>query len=384
MTELKQWSELEKHKTVTKTSGYWVHYNNEKHIDIQSGNSAYVLGYSDDEVLNAMRENSITFLRGNSGESAESNEELIRTICSKGNWASLAWAVSGSDAVEAMIAMNDYYWQYKGQNKNKIICFDPGFHGTTMIAKHLRGEYSYFNRALIVQAPSWKTYDNRQQEEQRALDQVKMYLRTNSDVGCIMMESIPWIGDITPYSENWWKSVRFLCDKYDVLMLVDDVAVCWGKNGTMFGWQPYDVQPDISALGKALTAGYSPLGAAVCNEKVKDVLSTRSWEHGHTWAPNMQGVAASLVATKKIEVLLSRVPYIKQQLEYIAQDLDLNYRGSGLFMCMDTPKNITLGQLSSAGLAATIPGINCVKVAAPLIADDEYFYELKTRLKPLI
>lgn len=384
MSELKQWSELEKYKTVTKTSRYWVYYDNEKHIDIQCGNAAYVLGYNDGEVLNAMRENPIHFLRGNSGESAESNDELIKTICSKGNWASLAWAVSGSDAVEAMIAMNDSYWQYKGQNKNKIICFAPGYHGTTMIAKHLRGEYRYFNRALIVQAPNWKTYDKQQQEEQRALDQVRMYLQTNSSVGCIMMETIPWVGDISPYSENWWKSIRSLCDEFGVLMLVDDVAVCWGKNGTMFGWQPYGVQPDISALGKALTAGYSPLGAAVCNEKVREVLSARSWDHGHTWAPNMQGVAASLVATKKIEGLLTRVPYIKQQLEYIAQDFGLNYRGDGLFMCMDTPRNITLGQLSSAGLAATIPGLNCVKVIAPLIADDEYFYELKTRLKTLL
>lgn len=384
MKELKQWSEREQYKNVTKTTRYWVHYDNEKHLDIQCGNAAYVLGYNDGEVLNAMRDNSIHFLRGNSGESAQSNDDLINYICQKGNWASLAWAVSGSDAVEAMIAMNDSYWQYKGQSKQKIICFAPGYHGTTMIAKHLRGEYRYFNRALIVQAANWKTYDKQEQEEKRALDQVRSYLQNNPDVGCVMMESIPWVGDISPYSVNWWQSIRSLCDEFDALMLVDDVAVCWGKNGTMFGWQPYGVQPDISALGKALTAGYSPLGAAVCNEKVKQVLSSRSWDHGHTWAPNMQGVAASLVATKKIEGLLSRVPYIKQQLVYIAEDLGLNYRGDGLFMCYDTPRNITLGQLSSAGMAATIPGLNCVKVIAPLIADDEYFYELKTRLKPLL
>jgi adenosylmethionine-8-amino-7-oxononanoate aminotransferase len=166
-------------------------------------------------------------------------------------------------------------------------------------------------------------------------------------------------------------------------MIVDDVALCWGKMGTMFGYQAYGVQPDISALGKALTAGYSPLGAAVCNKRVSDVLSRRSWDHGHTWAPNMQGVAAALASTKKIENLLSRTPVIQAELKAIAESLGVNYRGDGLFACFDMPRLVTLAELSECGMAATIPGINCVKIIAPLIADAEYFQELKTRLQRL-
>jgi adenosylmethionine-8-amino-7-oxononanoate aminotransferase len=384
MSELKQWSELEQNKKVVRTTRYWVNYENERHIDIQCGNAAYVLGYNDGDVLEAMNKNPIDFLRGNSGESSDTNDQLIKYICERGNWASVAWAVSGSDAVEAALAMNDTYWHYKGQKKQKIISFAPGYHGTTMIAKHLRGEYRYFNRAEIVQAPMWRSLEQRDQQEQQALNSIREKLSTSNEIGCIIMETMPWVADISPYSKNWWESIRSLCDEFGILMIVDDVALCWGKMGTMFGWQAYGVQPDISALGKALTGGYSPLGAAVCNEKVSSVLSTRSWDHGHTWAPNMQGVAASLAATKKIQGLLSRVPYINSKLVEIGQELGLSNRGEGLFMCYDTPKNITLGQLSSAGMAATIPGLNCVKVISPLIADDEYFHELKTRLKTLL
>lgn len=385
MSELKQWSMSERPKNVTRTTRYWVHYENEKRLDIQCGNAAYVLGYNDGDVLNAIREQPVHFLRGNTGESSEMNDQLVKYICEKGNWQSVAWAVSGSDAVEAAIAMNDSYWQYSGNpEKNKILCFAPGYHGTTMLAKHLRGEYAYLNRARIVAAPQWKNISDQEKAENDALLSVRLTLEANPDIGCIIMETMPWVTDISPYTKFWWKQIREFCDQFGVLMIVDDVALCWGKMGTMFGYQAYGVQPDISALGKALTAGYSPLGAAVCNKKVFDVISRRSWDHGHTWAPNMQGVAASLAATKKIETLLSRAPTIQAELKSIADELGLNYRGDALFACFDTPRLITLAELAEKGMAATIPGLNCVKVISPLIADEEYFQELKTRLKTLL
>jgi adenosylmethionine-8-amino-7-oxononanoate aminotransferase len=384
MRELKGWSEGESCKKVIRTSKYWVHYENKKHLDIQCGNSAYVLGYDDRDVLEAMNKTSINFLRGNSGESSEENDQLVKYICDTGNWTSVAWAVSGSDAVEAALAMNDTYWQYLGRNKPKIISFAPGYHGTTMLAKHLRGEYQYLNRAEIIKAPMWRNVEQRAQQEQQAIDAIKQALSTSDDIGCIIMETLPWIVDMAPYSENWWRTIRQICDYHKILMIVDDVALCWGKLGTMFGWQAYGVQPDISVLGKALTAGYSPLGAAVCNKQVSSILSSRSWDHGHTWAPNMQGVVASLAATKKIQKLLSRVPYINSKLVEIAQEFNLPYRGQGLFMCYDTPNNLTPGELSLAGLAATIFSTNCLKIVPPLIADEEYFYELKNRVKTLL
>ena len=383
--ELNQWSTDEAKKRVVKTEGYWIYYSDgSKCMDIQSGNSAFVLGYSDSEILESIKDNKIGFLRGNSGESSEDNDKLIQYICQKGNWESLAWAVSGSDAVETAIAMNDCYWKYIGKHKPKIISFAPGYHGTTMLAKHLRGEYSYLNRAEIIPAPDWTYIEERETQESTALSLVEEKLKTDSTIGCIIMESIPWISSISPYSQNWWNSIRSLCDKYQVLMLVDDVAVCWGKNGTMFGWQKYNVQPDISSLGKSLTAGYSPLGAAVCNKKVAEVLKWKSWDHGHTWSPNMHGVSASLIATQRIDSLLDRVPFIHSELIKIAEELGIVWRGEGLFMCYDFPRYISLAELSSVGLVASIPSKTSVKVIAPLIADDEYFQHLKTNLQRIL
>ncbi|NDB57468.1 aminotransferase class III-fold pyridoxal phosphate-dependent enzyme [bacterium] len=383
--ELNQWSLGEPKKEVINTNGYWIEYSNgEKHIDIQCGNAAYVLGYGDVDVINAMHKGQVNFLRGNTGETSQHNDELIKLICDRGNWAGAAYAVSGSDAVEAAIAMSDSYWEYHRINKKKIISFMPGYHGTTMLGKHLRGEYPYLGRASIVQAPMWKTPEQQVVAEENSLKIVRNILERDREIGCILMETIPWMADVTPYSINWWKTIRNLCDQYRVLMVVDDVAVCWGKNGTLFGWQPYGVQPDISALGKALTGGYSPLGVATCNKKVYDAISKRSWDHSHTWSPNMQGVYAALAVTKKLDALLPRSEYIGQQLLNIAQEFNLVTRGSGIFRCFDVPKQINLSDLSRVGLCAAILGQKSIKVVSPITADEEYFYIFKERFKKLL
>jgi adenosylmethionine-8-amino-7-oxononanoate aminotransferase len=253
-----------------------------------------------------------------------------------------------------------------------------------MLGKHLRGEYPYLGRASIVQAPLWKTAAEQPIYEEHALKQVRARLETDKGIGCILMETIPWMGDVTPYSITWWKTIRSLCDEFNILFVVDDVAVCWGKNGTLFGWEPYGVQPDITALGKALTGGYSPLGVATCNKKVNDAISKHSWEHSHTWSPNMQGVYAALAVSKELDRLLPRTPYVNEQLLSIANEFGLVSRGSNLFRCYDLPREISLADLSKAGLCAAIPGYKSIKVVSPINADEEYFITLRERFKKLL
>ena len=383
MTILNDISLGEEMKQVVNTTGYWVEYSNgQRHLDIQSGNSAYILGYNDQDVKNAMKEVPVDFLRGNSGESSAANDTLSNLVCKKGNFKSLAWAVSGSDAVEAAIAMNDYYWGWKGEHgRQGIISLTPSYHGTTALGKHLRGFYPYMNRARVISAPQWRDPADQAAKEYACLSSILNTLKTTNMIGCIIFETAPWFEELYFFSENWWKAIRKICDDFDILMIVDDVALCWGKLGTMYGWQKYGVQPDIVAIGKSLTAGYSPLSAAVCNQKVHDVLHGKTFAHSHTWSPSMQGVSAALAATTKIESMLDRVPGIEASLKKIAMDLGLNHRFTGLYGTIDTPEEVSLAKLSSAGLAATLPGFKGIKIIAPLIADEEYFTTLKNRLE---
>jgi len=382
---LTQWSPGESQKKVVRTHGYWIEYSNgQRHLDMLAGNSAFVLGYNDTDILQAMHENPVNYLRGTSGDSCESNDELIKLVCDAGHWSGLCWAVSGSDAVEAAVAMNDSYWTWQNEHRFKILSLTPGYHGATMLAKHLQGAYTYLDRAVTVPGPQWTHVQQQAEAEAQALCRIQQALQDHKDIGCVLFETVPWIGRLTPYSSNWWHSLRQLCDQYGVLMINDDVAFCWGKLGHLFGYQAHGVQPDIVAIGKALTAGYSPLGAAVCNQRVHDILQTRSWTHGHTWSPNMWGVSAALAATKKIQRLMPQADQIQQRLQSIGNKLNLTHRGQGLAICYDFAHDISWADQSQVGLANNIEEHHAVKVFAPLIADDEYFEHLELGLTILV
>ena len=71
-----------------------------------------------------------------------------------------------------------------------------------------------------------------------------------------------------------------------MMLLAVGVSLVIGMDG-----KKYDVQPDIAALGKSLTAGYTPLGCSVANKKVGDVIKNKDWEFGHTWQPTMTGIS---------------------------------------------------------------------------------------------
>jgi adenosylmethionine-8-amino-7-oxononanoate aminotransferase len=397
MRELKFWSDGEIKKYVTKTEGYWIHYKGEDfpRLDITTGYGAFILGYNNQEILDSIHNNyNVNFVRGNSGETIEEIEELAEKICSLGNWDVVAWSVSGSDAVETAIAMNDNYWNWTSNYRPKIISFYPGYNGTTLLGKHLRGEPLYKNlgRATVLESPQWIHTDDRHTAEEHTLSQVRKILENdiNKEYGCLIFETSPWIDDMLPWSNNWWKQIRAICDEFGILFILDDVAICWGKHGTWFGNQPFGVQPDIICIGKALTGGYSPLSAAACTEKIGKILSARSWHHGHTWQPNIYGIRASLAVSKYVEDknLLSNVPYINSELKKIGENYGMYSRGDFTFVIFDAPHYIGAQDLFEAGLSSGIPVRGSVsgqiKIASPLTADEEYFYNLNIRIGKLM
>ena len=392
-------SDGETRKDVVKTEGYYVYYKDREQpvLDITCGYGAFVLGYNNKELFNNIHSNyDVAFLRGVAQETTAQEEELNDIILDYGNWEGVSWAVSGSDAVEAAMAMADTYWEIKeGVERKKVIVLYPCYVGTTMWGKHVRRKYRYWDRIVEVDAPKWITYDMQEAEEARTLASVRAALEEDKakqkpEIGSLIMESSPWLDDMIPWSPNFWKEMRNICDEFDILWVLDDVAVCWGKFGTWFGWEQFGVQPDISAIGKALTAGYSPFGAACCNKKVFDVLNTRSWDHAHTWHPNMWGVTAAIETTKLIKHhnYMANVPSNNAKIMKIAEDFKVTARGSNSMVCIDLPVHLTPQDFWDYGLATGLPiqstqSPGQIKIVSPLIADDEYFEVLYDRIESM-
>lgn len=398
--ELRAWTPGELDKIVIKTDKYWVHYKETpKILDMQAGNSAYILGYGNREVTDAMNEqiNEVAFVRGNRGETCELSKEMGELLCSSGNWDAYSWAVTGTTAVEAAVAMNDVYWKKVNKARTHIITFNPGYHGTSWLTKAMGlPELTEFppERLISVPSPIWQKYEDRDAAELKSLTILTEKLDQYKDsIGAIVMETTPWLNGVLPWSENWWKQIRKECTERNILMITDDVAVCWGKGGGYHGYSKmgFGIQPDISALGKSLSAGYNPLGAAVCNTMVADVLKSLPWEFGHTHQPNMCGIAAMKKVNEIIirDKLFERIPKIEARMDTVAEKMMMrgyirSYRRGGLFMALDTDsawRRVTsISNLVQSGLGATTTNTGTIKVISALVADDEYFAELEKRL----
>src|SRR5690625_3029170 len=109
-------------------------------------------------------------------------------------------------------------------------------------------------------------------------------------------------GALTP-SKNYFKKIKEVCDKYNVLFIADEVMTGLGRTGKMFAMEHFGVVPDIMATGKGMSAGYTPIGAAVISEKVMEPIlnGSKLIMSGHTLSANPQSAATALAVIRYIE-----------------------------------------------------------------------------------
>jgi len=241
---------------------------------------------------------------------AELAKELIG-ICPPG-LKKVFYSGDGASAVEVAIKMAFQYWQHKGKpDKAKFVYLENGYHGDTLGAVSVGGIelfHSTFKPLLFetYRAPSYycyrcplgKTYPSC--EIACAKEVEKILEKHHEEICAVILE--PYVqaaGGMIVAPEGYVKIVREYCHKYDVLMILDEVATGFGRTGKMFACEHDGVTPDIMVLGKGLTGGYLPLSATITTQKVYDAFlgeyeEFKTFFHGHSYAGNPISCAASL------------------------------------------------------------------------------------------
>lgn len=229
----------------------------------------------------------------------------------------LYFLTSGSEAVEASIKLARQYWVENGQDtKIHIISRKPSYHGNTIAALSLsaREHYKEIFRPMLrknIKIPAPYCYRCFWHEEypscqMKCADELeKAILKLGKEnVSAFLTEVIggTTTGAAVPPAE-YFKIIRKICDKYKILLIVDEIMTGIGRTGKWLACHHFDLAPDIIIMGKGLTGGYLPLSALAVKKNIVDSISKkgRSFLHAQTYSHHPVGCAAGLATLNWIK-----------------------------------------------------------------------------------
>jgi putrescine---pyruvate transaminase len=267
----------------------------------------------------------------------------------------------GSDAVETALKIARQYWRLCGQAERvKFISLKQGYHGTHFGGASVNGN-TVFRRnyepllpgCFHIETP-W-TYRNPFTEDPDELAHIcatllerEIVFQSPDTVAAFIAEPIQGAGGVIVPPASYWPMIRKVCDKYDVLLIADEVVTGFGRSGSMFGSRLWGVKPDIVCLAKGISSGYIPLGATAFNERIaaafaKDQSFAGAIMHGYTYSGHPVACAAALAslgivvkenlpanAATQGDFLLQSLKPFEQRFAAVGE-----VRGKGLMLALD-------------------------------------------------
>ncbi|MDD2852938.1 MAG: adenosylmethionine--8-amino-7-oxononanoate transaminase [Desulfuromonadaceae bacterium] len=246
---------------------------------------------------------------------------------------------NGSTAMEVAVKMAYQYQVHSGRpERSRFITFRNAYHGDTIGAVSVGGIGIYHTtfKPLMFetyQAPAPYCYRcecglKKESCGMECLDSLEELMKNNaaSTAGLVIEPLLQGAGGMIVQPAGFLKRVRELCSRYDILMIVDEVATGFGRTGAMFACNHEDVVPDIMALSKGIAAGYLPLAVTVTSDMVYaaflgDYAELKTFFHGHTFTGNPLACAVALRSLQLFQSdnllseLQSKISLLKQRLE---------------------------------------------------------------------
>jgi len=225
------------------------------------------------------------------------------------------FAGSGSESNDTVIRMIRRYWQLKGQpDRQTIISRVNAYHGSTIGGATLGGMKGMHDQlGLTIQGvvhidqPYWFGYQGDLDIDAFGLEvaqglEKKILELGVENVAAFIAEPVQGAGGVIIPPKTYWPEIQRICDKYEILLVADEVITGFGRLGEWFGSQYFGIKPDLIPFAKGVTSGYLPLGGVLVGDRVAGVLNSDGGEftHGYTYSGHP---ACCAVAIKNIELL---------------------------------------------------------------------------------
>tara|TARA_R110002020_G_scaffold27202_10_gene87809 strand:+ start:853 stop:2229 length:1377 start_codon:yes stop_codon:yes gene_type:complete len=321
---------LTEHPPVVVESGQGVYITDsagKRYIDGQAGLWNVNVGHGREEIKEAIKAqlDRISYYTIFGGTANMPSVELAERLCQLTQPEGMVRAFfssGGSEAVEAAFKLVRQYWRLRGEAmKTKIISLKRGYHGVTLGALSANGITSnreYFEPLLpgFIQVDTPHLYRNPYTDDHEELGRIcadllerEIQYQGPDTVGAFIAEPVQGAGGVIVPPANYWPRLREICDRYDILLIADEVVTGFGRLGTMMGSRHWGVKPDIMTFAKGINSGYVPLGATMMNAHVAEAFDTndtaqfspKAFAHGNTYAGHPLACAAALASLKIVE-----------------------------------------------------------------------------------
>lgn len=263
----------------------------------------------------------------------------------------------GASAVEVALKMAFQYWLLKDKPaKQKFVCLKDGYHGDTLGAVSVGGIDLFHStyKPLLFKSFQISSYDSSDETIKELED---LLSRKSDEIAALIIEPyVQTAGGIKVARKGYLIDVRRICDKYNILLLVDEVATGFGRTGEMFACNHDGITPDILILGKGLTSGYLPLSATITTQDIFDTFlgdydELKTFFHGHSYSGNPLSCATAIAnleifdEEKTISTIKASIRILDDQLKEfkgLKHVSDIRSKGlmAGIDLQKDPKKNI--------------------------------------------
>lgn len=338
---------------------YLVDVDGKRYFDASGGAAVSCLGHSHPEIIQAIKDQLDQLAYAHTGFfTSEPAEQLANLLVemSGGVLDRVYFISGGSEAVEAALKLARQFYVERGQpQRSRFIARRQSYHGNTLGALAVGGNEwrrQQFEPLLVDAthiAPCYAYRDQRAKETEEAYGQ-----RVAQELESAILDAGPetiigfvaeTVGGATagviPPVPGYFKRVREICDRYDILLILDEVMCGMGRTGQHFAYLDEDIHPDIVTIAKGLGAGYQPIGAMLCSADIHSTITQGSgfFQHGHTYMGHATACAGALAVQQIIrrDGLLEQVRQRGNELERALLDRLGNHahvgsiRGRGLF-----------------------------------------------------
>ncbi|MDJ0612636.1 MAG: aspartate aminotransferase family protein [Rhizobiaceae bacterium] len=389
------------------------------------------LGHDDREVTEAIQQQLDKVAFAHTGfftsEPAEHLADLL-VENAPGNLDRVYFVSGGSEAIESAIKLARQYFLEIGQgNRHRVIARRQSYHGNTLGALASGGNQwrrEPFAPLMIETSHISPCYEYREKRDeetvfefgQRVANELEAEILRLGPETVMAFMAEPVVGatlGAVPPVDGYFKRIREICDKYGVLLILDEVMCGMGRTGSLFAYEQEGIVPDIVAIAKGLGAGYQPIGAILCTDTIYKAIEDGSgfFQHGYTYLAHPAACAGSHAVVSAIlnRGLLDRVNSLSETFKSelnmaLGQHLHIgDIRGRGLFLALEivedreskTPFDPALGINKKLKKQAFEEGLICypmggtidgkrgdhVLLAPPFITSDSQVDEVVSKLK---